>query len=98
VKEAPRVVLPLPPADLSTRLELIGLRAEEARRRLLRYLDGCALADLSTVEIVHGHGEGILKRMVAEVLADHPAVVSFRHPRPEEGGDGVTCVRFEGSR
>jgi len=98
VKEAPRVVLPLPPADLSTRLELIGLRAEEARRRLLRYLDGCALADLSTVEIVHGHGEGILKRMVAEVLTDHPAVASFRHPRPEEGGDGVTCVRFEGSR
>ena len=95
-KEAPRVVLPPPPTDLSTRLELIGQREAEARRRLLRYLDGCALADLSEVEIVHGHGEGILKRMVAEVLADHPAVRSFHHPRPEEGGEGVTCVRFGG--
>jgi len=98
VREAPRVVLPPPPADLSTRLELIGLREEEARRRLVRYLDGCVLADLSTVEIVHGHGEGILKRMVADVLADHPAVASFHHPRPEEGGDGVTCVVFGDKR
>ncbi len=96
VREAPRVVLPPPPADLSTRLELIGLREGEARERLVRYLDGCVLADLATVEIVHGHGEGILKRMVAAVLTDHPAVASFHHPRPEEGGDGVTCVSFGG--
>jgi len=89
-----RVSLPPVPADLSVRLELLGLRAEEARRRLVHYLDGCALAELSRVEIVHGLGEGILKRVVAEVLAGHPAVASFHHPRPEEGGEGVTCVVF----
>jgi DNA mismatch repair protein MutS2 len=91
------VELPPVPDDLAASLNLIGLRADEARRRLLVYLDGCALGSLRQIDIIHGHGEGVLKRVVAECLRSHPAVESFDHPRPEAGGEGVTQVVLRGT-
>ncbi|HEX9592893.1 MAG TPA: Smr/MutS family protein [bacterium] len=91
------VELPPVPDDLAASLNLIGLRADEARRRLLVYLDGCALGSLRQIDIIHGHGEGVLKRVVAECLRSHPAVESFHHPRPEAGGEGVTQVVLRGT-
>jgi len=90
-----KVELPAAPDDLPASLNLIGLRAAAARGRLLAYLDGCALGSLRQVDIIHGHGEGVLKRLVAECLRDHPGVASFGHPPPEAGGDGVTQVVFK---
>jgi len=89
------VDLPAPPDDLPASLNLIGLRVAAAKGRLLAYLDGCALGSLRQVEIIHGRGEGVLKRLVAECLQGHPAVASFEHPPPEAGGDGVTQVVFK---
>jgi DNA mismatch repair protein MutS2 len=85
------------PDDLAASLNVVGLRAEEARCRLLAYLDGCALGSLRQVDIIHGHGEGVLKRVVAECLRGHPAVESYDHPRPEAGGEGVTQVVLRGA-
>jgi len=90
-----KVQLPAAPDDLPASLNLIGLRAAAARGRLLAYLDGCALGSLRQVDIIHGHGEGVLKRLVAECLREHPGVASFDHPPPEAGGDGVTQVVFK---
>jgi DNA mismatch repair protein MutS2 len=97
VPPAAAVELPPMPDDLAASLNVVGLRAEEARCRLLAYLDGCALGSLRQVDIIHGHGEGVLKRVVAECLRGHPAVESYDHPRPEAGGEGVTQVVLRGA-
>ncbi len=77
-------------------LELIGCRAEEARDRLEKYLDDALLAGKSQVRIVHGVGAGVLRRVVDEVLREHPEVVEHGLDRGNPGGIGVTLVRLRG--
>jgi DNA mismatch repair protein MutS2 len=75
---------------------LLGMDREAARESLERFLDQALAAGLNAVRIVHGHGTGALRRMVAEVCRSHPAVRSFAHPPQHLGGAGVTEVDLEG--
>ena len=75
-------------------LNLIGCDAEEAARRLDRYLGDAFLAGLPAARIVHGKGGGILRRTVAELLQGHPLVVNFRLGDYREGGIGTTIVQL----
>jgi DNA mismatch repair protein MutS2 len=73
-------------------INLIGHRAEEACEALDKFLDTVALAQVSRVRIVHGHGMGILKRAVADLLKHNPHVAEFYVAPPEEGGPGSTIA------
>ena len=44
--------------------------------------------------MIHGRGEGILRREVQDLCKRTPFVVSHRLGGPGEGGYGVTIVRF----
>lgn len=85
LKSAPAPVAPL-------RLDLRGLRADEAESELSRFLDKAMLAGRSEVEIVHGMGTGAMRRTVHEHLKRSRAVGEFRLGNADEGGDGVTKV------
>jgi DNA mismatch repair protein MutS2 len=52
------------------------------------------MATASRVRIVHGHGMGVLKRMVAEMLGKHPHVARFYPAPQQEGGAGATIVEL----
>lgn len=78
----------------SLRLDLRGMRADQALAEVERFLDKALLAGFSEVEIVHGRGTGALRRQVHEFLRAFPAADQFS-PAPEDrGGDGMTIVRF----
>jgi len=77
-------------------LMLIGMDREAAREALERFLDQACAAGWAAVRVVHGHGTGALRRMVAEVCRRHPAVRSYSHPPQHLGGTGVTEVTLEG--
>ena len=68
-------------APVHQEINVIGQRAEEARDAVDDFLDRAVMATASRVRIVHGHGMGVLKRMVAEMLSKHPHVSRF-YPRP----------------
>ncbi|MBN1424672.1 Smr/MutS family protein [Candidatus Fermentibacteria bacterium] len=74
---------------------LVGLRADEARDRVVRYLDDARAADMATVRIVHGLGRGVLKEIVRDALRSHPGVAKFRTGSPQEGGHGVTVAYLQ---
>jgi DNA mismatch repair protein MutS2 len=76
-------------------INLIGQRAEEACGNVEKFLDTATLAQADKVRIVHGHGMGILKRAVAEVLKESPHVAKFYAAPPEEGGSGATIVELK---
>jgi DNA mismatch repair protein MutS2 len=76
-------------------INLIGQRAEEACHSVDKLLDSAALADVDRIRIVHGHGMGILKRAIADLLARHPHVEKFYAAPPEEGGAGATIVELK---
>ncbi len=76
-------------------LNLVGQRAEEACSLLDKFLDNVALADVERVRIIHGHGMGILKRAVSDLLAGNPHVARYYVAPPEEGGGGSTIVELK---
>jgi DNA mismatch repair protein MutS2 len=76
-------------------INLIGLDSERAREDLERFLDQAFTGGAPAVRVVHGHGAGILRRMVADVCRSHPAVRGFRHPPQHLGGSGATEIDLE---
>jgi len=76
-------------------INLIGQRAEEACDRVDKFLDSAALAEVERVRIVHGHGYGILKKAVAELLARNPHVEKYYPAPPEQGGTGATIAELK---
>jgi DNA mismatch repair protein MutS2 len=79
----------------TTEILLINLRAEQAERDLEKFLDDAVLAGLPSVRIVHGKGEGILRKVTQDYLKSHPSVLNFRDGEPAEGGHGVTIASFK---
>jgi DNA mismatch repair protein MutS2 len=82
--------------DVSYReINVIGKRAEQASEEVDKFLDSAALAEVDRVRIVHGHGMGILKRTIAELLSHNPHVAKYYPATPSEGGSGATIVELK---
>jgi DNA mismatch repair protein MutS2 len=82
--------------DVSYReINVIGQRAEEARDLVDKFLDSATMASVDRVRIVHGHGMGILRKVIAELLATNPHVEKFYPASPSEGGTGATVVELK---
>jgi DNA mismatch repair protein MutS2 len=75
-------------------LNVIGKHAQDALDEVDKFLDSASLASVERVRIVHGHGMGVLKRAVAEMLKKHPLVEKFQEATPSEGGAGATIVEL----
>ena len=78
--------------SLSLECNLIGLRYDEAKQELDRYLDSCRVKGFKRVRIIHGLGSGALKRMTAEYCKTHSFVERFEMAGEAEGGAGATVV------
>jgi DNA mismatch repair protein MutS2 len=76
-------------------INLIGQRAEEACGKVEKFLDSAALAQVDRIRIIHGHGMGILKRAVGDLLKENPHVAKYYVAPPEEGGSGATIVELK---
>jgi DNA mismatch repair protein MutS2 len=87
---------PGPRWDTSYReINVIGQRAEEAREKVDKFLDSASMASVDRVRIVHGHGMGVLRKVIAELLTTHPQVAKFYPGSPAEGGAGATVVELK---
>jgi len=85
-----------PTWDVSYReINVIGQRAEEARDLVDKFLDSATMASVDRVRIVHGHGMGVLKKAIAELLSTNPHVEKFYPASPSEGGTGATVVELK---
>ncbi|MCL6610563.1 MAG: endonuclease MutS2 [Peptococcaceae bacterium] len=81
--------------EISTRLDLRGMTADEALAEVEKYLDDASLAGLPRVYIVHGKGTGALRAAVQGRLKSHRRVKSFRLGEAGEGGLGCTVVELQ---
>jgi DNA mismatch repair protein MutS2 len=81
-------------APVHQELNVIGQRAEEARDAVDEFLDRAVMATASRVRIVHGHGMGVLKKTISDLLTRHPHVARFYQAPQHEGGAGATIVEL----
>lgn len=79
---------------ISPEIDLRGLTLDDALLKVDRYLDEAILAGLPYVNIIHGKGTGTLRRGIQDMLKTRKNI-NFRDGRLEEGGLGVTVVKFK---
>lgn len=73
-------------------LDIRGKRVEEVNTLLDQFLDDAILLSQHEVRILHGTGEGVLRKVIREKLKSLKAVASFADEHVERGGAGVTVV------
>jgi DNA mismatch repair protein MutS2 len=79
-----------------SRLDLRGVRFDEAMSELERYLDQAYQSGgLAEVTIVHGLGTGALREGTRKLLGELPYIKDFRDGGIGMGGSGATLVEFD---
>ncbi|MFI5183394.1 MAG: endonuclease MutS2 [Vicinamibacteria bacterium] len=87
----PRVQEEGPTAEIN----LVGLTVDEALPRVDKFLDDAAVSERREVRVIHGFGQGRLRKAVAGLLDGHPHVAAFRLGEGREGGAGATIVELK---
>lgn len=76
------------------KLDLHGMRGEEACEKMDKFLSDALLQGFDEVLIYHGIGTGKLAYAVKEFLKAHPSVKSFTDAPAHMGGFGAKVVRL----
>ncbi len=78
----------------SLKLDLHGLRAEEAEEKMDKFISDALIDGWDEVIIYHGIGTGKLSYAVKNFLKAHPKVKSFEDAPQHMGGFGAKVVRL----
>lgn len=77
-----------------SRIDIRGMTFKEAEQLLLHYIDDALIQQMNMLEVVHGRGNGVLKKLVQRVVNSYAQPISISHPDEEAGGDAVSYLRF----
>jgi len=80
--------------SIGVELDLRGQASDDAINMLSDYIDKAYTAGMPFSRIIHGKGTGKLRQEVRKFLQSHEYVASFEEGRPNEGGEGVTVVKY----
>ena len=83
------------PVGVPSSIMVRKMTVDEALPMVEQYLDQAYRAGYDSVAVIHGRGEGILRREVQELCKRIPYVAEHNLGGPHEGGYGVTIVRFK---
>jgi dsDNA-specific endonuclease/ATPase MutS2 len=72
-------------------LDLHTFAPRDVKDLVPTYLDACLERGIIEVQIIHGKGKGVLRRIVRAALDRHPCVVSYKYG----SSWGVTIVTLE---
>jgi DNA mismatch repair protein MutS2 len=81
-------------ASFSPNLDVRGALADEALRKVQVWLEEAYALGQSPLKIVHGRGDGILRKALREYFKKLNYVRSWHSEREENGGDGCTIVEL----
>ncbi|PKQ70382.1 endonuclease MutS2 [Raineya orbicola] len=82
-------------ANFSSQIDVRGKSTEVALQEVDKLLDDALLAGFNEVRILHGKGDGILRKMIREHLKKYDFVASFASEHADRGGDGYTIVKIK---
>ena len=79
-------------STFSDTLDIRGKRVEEVMPLLDQFIDTAILLGQGELKILHGKGEGVLRKVVRDQLKRYKEVASMNDEHIERGGDGITVV------
>lgn len=81
-------------ANFRLSIDLRGKKAEEAIQIVHRHVDDAILLGIPEITIIHGKGDGILRKVIRDLLKDIKEVKNLSEGHPDRGGAGMTVVGF----
>jgi DNA mismatch repair protein MutS2 len=75
-------------------IDVRGLRTDEAIKEVESMLDKAMLLGIYSLRILHGKGNGTLRKFIRELLKKYSFVKDFKSEAQEFGGDGITIVEL----
>ncbi|HZX73199.1 MAG TPA: Smr/MutS family protein [Cyclobacteriaceae bacterium] len=79
-------------SNFSSTLDVRGKRVEEVAFLVEQFLDDAILLGQGELKILHGKGEGVLRKVIREQLKKVKQVASFKDEHVDRGGAGITVV------
>ncbi len=80
--------------NFESKLDLRGYRVDEAMEFLEEFLEKAIINNAQELRIIHGVGNGTLKRSVHSKFKEYKDIKEFWHPEDNLGGEGVTYVKL----
>jgi len=79
-------------ASFSPEIDVRGKRGEEALYEIEKYLDKAIMMGFGNLKIIHGKGDGILRKLIRDYLRKYSEVDRMEDEHADRGGDGITYV------
>ena len=79
-------------ASFNPTLDIRGKRVDEVIGILDHFMDTAILLGQGELRILHGKGEGVLRKVVRDHLKSFKEVAAMKDEHVEHGGDGITVV------
>jgi DNA mismatch repair protein MutS2 len=76
-------------------IDVRGKRTDEALQKITKYIDNAIIADAKKIKILHGTGDGILRKMIRQYLRTVEEVEWFGDEDIRFGGQGITVVKLK---
>ena len=81
-------------AKFSPNLDVRGTRAVDLLPIIQRFLDDALVLNQTQVKIIHGKGNGVLRKIIREELKQWPQILNFADEHIDHGGSGATIVHL----
>ncbi|MDZ7773061.1 MAG: endonuclease MutS2 [Balneolaceae bacterium] len=82
------------PEPVSPSLEVRGMRGDEAVQKVMRHIDKAVASGMHRIDIIHGKGEGILRKLIHEHLDQRGDIERYEEAPLQQGGSGCTIVHL----
>jgi DNA mismatch repair protein MutS2 len=79
-------------ASFSPEIDVRGMRTEDALSNIERLFDRALMMGYGNLKIIHGKGDGILRKMIRQYLKKYDQVDRMEDEHADRGGDGITYV------
>ncbi|RFZ84880.1 endonuclease MutS2 [Mucilaginibacter terrenus] len=79
-------------ASFSPEIDVRGMRTEDALHAIEKLFDRALMMGYGNLKILHGKGDGILRKMIRQYLKKYEQVDRMEDEHPDRGGDGITYV------
>jgi DNA mismatch repair protein MutS2 len=80
--------------DFQYTIDVRGKRREEALLEIEAWLDKALMINADQLKIIHGRGDGILKRAIRTTFKSFPSVRSIKDEDPQYGGDSISIIEL----
>src|SRR5690606_16086265 len=71
-------------------VDVRGMRTEASLYEIKKYLDRAVMMGFPSLKIIHGKGNGILRKFIRDYLRKYGEVTRMEDEHPDRGGEGIT--------